>query len=62
MNGIYYYGNELLVTIAQKSICNSSNENILGVVFDNKLNYNCHVDKLCKKADQTIHALARVSN
>ena len=42
-------GNELFVTTGQKSICNSSNEEILGVVFDNKLNFNCHLDKLCKK-------------
>ena len=48
--------NELFVTIAQTSICNSSNEKILGVVFDNKLNFNCHIDKLCKKAGQRIHA------
>ena len=54
--------NELFVTIGQKSICNSSNEKILGVVFDNILNFNCHLDKLCKKADQKIHALARVSS
>ena len=30
-------GNELVVTIGQRSICNSSNVKILGVVFDNKL-------------------------
>ena len=48
------------VTIGQMSICNRSNEKILGVVFD-KLNFNCHLDKLCKKAGQKIHALARVS-
>ena len=30
-------GNELFVTIGQRSICNSSNEKIVGVVFDNKL-------------------------
>ena len=32
------------------------------MVFDNKLNFNCHLDKLCKKAGQKIHALARVFN
>ena len=31
-------------------------------VTNNKLNFNCHLDKLCKKAGQKIHALARVSN
>ena len=45
-------GNEAFVTIAQKSICNSRNEKILGVVFDSKLHFNCHIDKLCIKAAQ----------
>ena len=34
---------------------------ILGVHFDNKLKFNTHVNKLCKKAGQKLHALARVS-
>ena len=54
-------GNELFVTIGKKAICNSSNEKIIGVVFDNKLNFNCHLDKLCKKAGQKIHTVARES-
>ena len=29
--------------------------------FDNKLNFDYHIDKLCKKASQKLHALARVS-
>ena len=43
-------------------VSNSSCEKILGVYFDNKLNFNTHVTKLCKKASQKLHALARVSN
>ena len=35
--------------------------NINGVYFDNKLNFDYHIDKLCKKASQKLHALARVS-
>ena len=33
---------------------------ILGVYFDNKLNFDYHINKLCKKASQKLHALARV--
>ena len=35
---------------------------ILGINFDNKLNFNIHVTKLCRKAGQKLHALARISN
>ena len=41
---------------------NSTEEKFLGVYFDNKLNFNNHVKKLCKKASQELHALARLSN
>ena len=44
-----------------KYIFNSENEKILGVYFDNTLNFDYHIDKLCKKASQNLHALARVS-
>ena len=46
---------------SEEYIFNSENEKILGVYFDNKLNFNQHVDKLCKKASHKLHALARVS-
>ena len=34
---------------------------MLGIYFD-KLNFEMHVTKLCKKARKKLHALARVSN
>ena len=43
-------------------IHNSENEKLLGVYFDSKLNFKTHVTKLCKKAGQKLHALARISN
>ena len=55
-------GNEFNITIGDVCVSNSSCEKILGVCFDNKLNFNTHVTKLCKKASQKLHALARVSN
>ena len=40
----------------------SSSVKLLGVTIDNKLNFDEHVSKLCKKASQKIHAFARISN
>ena len=40
----------------------SSSVKLLGVTIDNKLNFDEHVTKLCKKVSQKIHALARMSN
>ena len=50
------------IFIANDRIANSSYEKILGINFDNKLNFNTHVTKLCRKAGQKLHALARISN
>ena len=41
---------------------NSECEKILGIHFDRKLDFNTHVTKLCSKAGQKLHALARISN
>ena len=53
--------NDLNILISDKYIPNSSSQQILGVTFDNKLNFTTHIIKLCKKAGQKIHALARIS-
>ena len=45
-----------------KRIFNSNNEKVLGVYFDNKLNLEYHICKLCKKASKKLHVLARVSS
>ena len=50
------------ISIDDKEISNSSYEKILGGYFDNKLNFKTHINKLCKKASQKLHALARMSN
>ena len=55
-------GNEHCAKIEQQFILNSANEKVLGVFFDNRLNFKCHLNKLCKKASQKLYALARVSN
>ena len=50
------------INIGNYLISNSTNEKILGIYFDNKLNFNTQLMKLSKKASQKLHALARVSN
>ena len=53
---------DISITIGNECISNSKNEKLLGVFFDNELNFKTHVTKLCKKAGQKLHALARISN
>ena len=55
-------GGDHFAHIGTKVIFNCENEKILGVYFDNKLNFKFHINKLCKKASQKLHASARVSN
>ena len=54
-------GDRMKITIENEIITNSACEIILGINFDNKLTFNYHITKLCKKAGQKLHALARIS-
>ena len=53
---------DITINIGNESIHNSENEKLLGLYFDNELNFKTHVTKLCKKAGQKLHALVRISN
>ena len=53
---------DITINIGNECIHNSQNEKLLGVYFDNELNFKTHVNKLCKKSGQKLHALARISN
>ena len=53
---------ESVVTIGKSTIKESEHEKLLGVTFDKKLSFTKHAQDLCKKADQKLHALARLSN
>ena len=53
---------EATVTIGNSKINESDYEKLLGVSFDKKLSFKKHVEDLCKKANQKLHALARLSN
>ena len=68
MNGdkshLLMFGNksaEATVNISRSSIKESDEEKLLGVTIDKKLNFKSHVNSLCKKASQKLHALARIS-
>ena len=44
------------------TIKNVSYEKILGITIDNKLTFKGHSKNMCKKASQTLNALARITN
>ena len=47
-----------------KDICdkNSKEEVIFGIIIDNKLNFDTHIRKMCKKCGQKLNALSRISS
>ena len=55
--------NELTkIQIGDFSIKNSASEKLLGVNIDSKLNFDCHVNHLCNKANKKLRVLARVTS
>ena len=53
---------EACITVDNNLIKASASVKLLGVTIDNKLNFNEHVSKICKKVSTKLHALARVAN
>ncbi len=49
------------VTLRNEKISAAETVVLLGVKIDNKLNFSEHVSELCKKGNQKLHALARIS-
>ena len=47
--------------IKNETITNSSNEKLLGILFNNKFDFDKHVTSLCRKASQKLNALAKVA-
>ena len=54
-------GNEITIKIGGACVKESTEENLLGITFDQSLSFKEHVKTLCRKAGQKLHALARVS-
>ena len=52
---------EATVNISGSFMKESDEEKLLGVTIDKKLIFKSHVNSLCKKASQKLHALARIS-
>ena len=52
---------EASIKIDDTDIKSSSSKKLLGVLIDSKLTFNEHVSKLCKKASNILHVLARIS-
>ena len=53
--------NNVSVTMGSETIQASNSVKLLGVNIDNELNFNTHISNLCKKGNQKLHALARIS-
>ena len=53
--------NETTIKIGETCVKESAEENLLGITFDQSLSLKQHVQVLCKKASQKLHALARIS-
>ena len=59
---ISHHSKNILINVEDEIIECSGSVKLLGVTIDNKLNFDELISKLCKKASQKIHVLARISN
>ena len=50
----------LSVKVDKYTIANSTSQKLLGITIDNKLTFDEHISRLCNKASQKLHALARI--
>ena len=50
------------MTLANYKIASSISEDLLGVVIDSEVTFAKHIENLCRKTNQKLHALARVDN
>ena len=51
----------IAIKIKDNENLNSECEKLLGVTIDNKFNFNNHIQKILKKANQKVHVLARIT-
>ena len=50
------------MTIANYNIASSNSEDLLLVVVDSEITFSKHIENICWKTNQKLHALARVAN
>ena len=50
------------IQISYTTINCSRSQKLLGIVFDNKLKFDKHIENICQKANRKLNALARVIN
>ena len=55
-------GQEGTTMLGDQEIVGEESVKLLGVIIDNKLNFNEHVSTLCKKANQKITCIACIRN
>ena len=53
--------NEVFLTIGDEQIISTESVELLGIIIDNKLNFNKHILNMRRKGSQKAHALARIS-
>ena len=53
--------NDLTLQIETIPVIESEKQTLLGITVDKKLSFKTHVESLCKKANQKLHALSRIS-
>ena len=49
------------MNIGDETIISETTVKLLGITIDNKLSFQEHVRKMCRKVSQKIHALGRIS-
>ena len=48
--------------VKNETVTNSSNQKLLGILFNNKFDFHEHVTSLCRKASQKLNPLQRVAH
>ena len=54
--------NHKIINSNNSQIKSSKSEELLGVIIDSELRFEKHIMKLCRKANQKVHALSRIAN
>ena len=52
---------DLTIQIETTQIAESKEQKLLGITLDKKLTFKTHIESLCKKANQKLHALSRIT-